>query len=209
MNLKKGLFLLLLLFLSLIVEAQQRRLIHGYVRSADSLIGIPNVHIISKLAHRGTISYKDGSFSINGFVDDTLLLSSVGYARKLFVVNEALLQQPHGLLILLKKDTVRMQEVVIKAFYDWPTFRYLFVHMEAIKAIGVNRLDEELDNSLVGIKPAPLTIKGPIQALYDFFNEMARLQRRLERNRAAYNEQLIKEGRAADTIPLLPPHRLE
>lgn len=206
---KRGLFFILFLFLSQLAEAQERMTLHGFVRSADSLLGLPNVHIISKLAHRGTISYKDGSFAIHGYRDDTLLVTSVGYSRKLFVVNDAVLQQPHGLLILLEKDTVRMQEVVVKAFYDWPTFKYLFVHMGSIKPTEVERLEEDLDNSLVGIRPAPLTIKGPIQALYDFFNEMARLQRKLERNRAAYNEQLIKEGRAQDTIPPLPPHRID
>lgn len=206
---KKSLLFLLFLFVSQLAEAQERITLHGFVRSADSLLGLPNVHIISKLAHRGTISFKDGSFAIRGFREDTLLVSSVGYSQKLFVVNDAVLQQPHGLLVLLEKDTVRMQEVVVKAFYDWPTFKYLFVHMESIKPTEVERLDEDLDNSLVGIRPAPLTIKGPIQALYDFFNEMARLQRRLERNRAAYNAQLIKEGREQDTIPLIPPHRFE
>lgn len=206
---KKSLLFLLFLFVSQLAEAQERITLHGFVRSADSLLGLPNVHIISKLAHRGTISFKDGSFAIRGFREDTLLVSSVGYSQKLFVVNDAVLQQPHGLLVLLEKDTVRMQEVVVKAFYDWPTFKYLFVHMESIKPTEVERLDEDLDNSLVGIRPAPLTIKGPIQALYDFFNEMARLQRRLERNRAAYNAQLFKEGREQDTIPLIPPHRFE
>ena len=206
---KKSLLFLLFLFVSQLAEAQERITLHGFVRSADSLLGLPNVHIISKLAHRGTISFKDGSFAIRGFREDTLLVSSVGYSQKLFVVNDAVLQQPHGLLVLLEKDTVRMQEVVVKAFYDWPTFKYLFVHMESIKPTEVERLDEDLDNSLVGIRPAPLTIKGPIHDLYDFFNEMARLQRRLERNRAAYNAQLIKEGREQDTIPLIPPHRFE
>jgi len=187
--------------------AQQSMLVHGKVLSADSLKPVSNVHIISKLARRGTITDKYGEFAFRGYGEDTLLLTSVGFSRKIVGTHDSLINQPGGLYILLERDTVQMQEVVVRAFYDWPTFKYLFVHMEPVKAFEIEDFTAELENSLVGVKPAPLTIKGPIQALYDLFNHMARLQRRLERNRKAYNEQLIREGRIQDTIPEIPEHR--
>lgn len=79
--------------------------------------------------------------------------------------------------------------------------------MKPVKAYEIESFENELANSLVGIEPGPFIIKGPIQALYDMFNYMARLQRRLERNRKAYNDQLIKEGRIQDTIPEVPEHQ--
>lgn len=188
-------------------QAQQIREVHGRVLSADSLLPVPRVHIISKTARRGTISNRKGDFSYRGYGNDTILLSSIGYERKLFGITDTLLNQPGGLLILLEKDTVQMDEVVVRAFYDWPTFKYLFVHMKPIQAFEIEDFESELANSLVGIEPGPFIIKGPIQALYDLFNQMARLQRQLERNRKAYNEQLIKEGRIQDTIPEVPEHQ--
>ncbi|MBU1370149.1 MAG: carboxypeptidase-like regulatory domain-containing protein [Bacteroidetes bacterium] len=189
------------------VQAQEIRKVHGRILSADSLLPVSNVHIISKFAKRGTISNKQGFFAYRGYDTDTILLSSIGYERKVMGISDTLLDQPGGLYILLEKDTVQMNEVVVRAFYDWPTFKYLFVHMEPVKAFEIEDFSLELENSLVGVQPAPLTIKGPIQALYDLFNHMARLQRRLERNRKAYNEQLIREGRVQDTIPEIPEHR--
>ncbi|HOI31878.1 MAG TPA: carboxypeptidase-like regulatory domain-containing protein [Bacteroidales bacterium] len=182
-------------------------IIRGKVLSADSLKPVPNVHIISKLARRGTITDKYGGFAFRGYGTDTLLLTSIGFARKIFGTHDSLINQPGGLYILLERDTVQMQEVVVRAFYDWPTFKYLFVHMEPMKAFEIEDFTAELESSLVGVKPAPLTIKGPIQALFDLFNHMARLQRRLVRNRKAYNDQLIREGRIQDTIPEIPEHR--
>ncbi|MDD3638114.1 MAG: carboxypeptidase-like regulatory domain-containing protein [Bacteroidales bacterium] len=187
--------------------AQQSMIVRGKVLSADSLKPVSNVHIISKLARRGTITDKYGEFAFRGYGEDTLLLTSVGFSRKIVGTHDSLINQPGGLYILLERDTVQMQEVVVRAFYDWPTFKYLFVHMEPVKAFEIEDFTAELESSLVGVKPAPLTIKGPIQALYDLFNHMARLQRRLERNRKAYNEQLIREGRIQDTIPEIPEHR--
>ncbi|MDY0076350.1 MAG: carboxypeptidase-like regulatory domain-containing protein [Bacteroidales bacterium] len=202
-----GCILLLSGFFADNLQAQQIREVHGRVLSADSLLPVPHVHIISKTARRGTISDRQGVFSYRGFGNDTILLTSIGYERKLFGVTDTLLDQPGGLLILLEKDTVLMDEVVVRAFYDWPTFKHLFVHMKPIQAFEIEDFESELANSLIGIQPGPLIIKGPIQALYDVFNYMARLQRRLERNRRAYNEQLINEGRIQDTIPEIPEHQ--
>jgi len=186
-------------------QAQEIREVHGRVLSADSLLPVPNVHIISKIARRGTISDRQGVFSYRGYGNDTILLSSIGYERRLFGVTDVLLDQPGGLLILLAKDTVLMDEIVVRAFYDWPTFKYLMVNMKPVKAFEIRDLESELETLLEGIYGPPI-IKGPVQRLYDWFNHMARLQRQLERNRRAYNKQLIKEGRIQDTIPKIPEH---
>ncbi|MDV7400999.1 hypothetical protein RZS08_56805, partial [Arthrospira platensis SPKY1] len=94
-----------------------------------------------------------------------------------------------------------MEEVVIRSFYDWPTFKHLFVTMKPIKAVNLEDINDELRDILLYLDPAPYTLKGPIQTLYDLFNDAARLQRRMQRNRKAYNDQLIKEGRFNELIP--------
>jgi hypothetical protein len=55
----------------------------------------------------------------------------------------------------------------------------------------------------------PATFGGPIQALYNQFNHIARLQRKLVRNREQYNELMRKMGRISDTIPAKPEHMQE
>ncbi len=43
-------------------QAQQIREVHGRVLSADSLLPVAHVHLISKTARRGTISNRQGVF---------------------------------------------------------------------------------------------------------------------------------------------------
>jgi len=199
--------LLLFAFLiPLLLSAQDKTWIEGRVVSADSLIPLQNVHIISRLARTGTITDTDGRFVIRAFNNDTMMFSSVGFRQLILAFDREKLDSGGLFQIRMAKDTVKIDEVVVRAFYDWDTFKYLFVHMKTIKPVELERLKEELGTSLLYVRPAPLAIKGPIQALYDVFNDMARLQRRLERNRRWYNEQMIREGRIEDTIPAKPDH---
>jgi hypothetical protein len=182
--------------------AQQERIwIEGQVISADSLLPLKNVHIISRMARSGTISDDDGRFILRGTAIDTVYFSVIGYGYS--IRKYRLTDHPDGKswTVLLHKDTVMMEEVVVRSFYDWPTFKHLFVHMEPIKPLTLTDVNDELKDILLYMKPAPMTFKGPIQALYDLFNDMARLQRRLERNRKFYNDQLMREGRLNEMIP--------
>jgi len=191
------------------VYAQQTMYIQGRVFSSDSLIAQSNVHIISKWAKRGTISLPDGSFYLKTAPNDSLLFSSVGFVRKIVLITDQMLLDNERISVLLVKDTIKMDEVVIRSFYDWQTFKYLFVNMKPIKPVNLDRINDELLQSLMEVRPMPLMFKGPIQTLYDMFNQMARLQRHIEHNRRVYNEELIKAGKIQDTIPALPPHLME
>ncbi|PKP53961.1 MAG: hypothetical protein CVT92_02010 [Bacteroidetes bacterium HGW-Bacteroidetes-1] len=190
------------------LHAQQTRIwIDGKVLSADSLLPINNVHIISRMARSGTISEPNGHFLLRGFEKDSVFFSAVGFQRAIIPFDISRLEEGASWNILLKKDTVQMEEVVVRSFYDWPTFKHLFVNMQPIKPVNLDYINNELKDILLYVRPAPFTIKGPIQTLYDLFNDVARLQRRLERNRHAYNEQLIKEGRQSEVIPDVPEHK--
>lgn len=200
-------FLLFGLFTS--VFAQETKYIQGRVFSSDSLIELPDVHIISKLARRGTISLPDGSFYLKSYPNDSLLFSSVGFVRKIVPITETLLMNNERISVLLEKDTIKIDEVIVHSFYDWQTFKYLMVNMKPIKPVNLESIDKELETSLEEVRSYPASAGGPIQAAYDYFNEIARLQRRLEHNRKVYNEQLILEGKIKDTIPDLPEHLIE
>lgn len=180
--------------------------IEGQVLSADSLMPVRNVHIISRLTRSGTISDAQGRFVLRAKPVDTLYLSAVGYGRSIRHYRQWDHEVGQPWKVLLRRDTILMPEVVVKSFYDWPTFKHVFVHMTPIKPVDLSDINNELKDILLYMDPSPMTIKGPIQALYDLFNDMARLQRRLERNRRAYNEQLIREGKHNQLIPETPEH---
>jgi iron complex outermembrane receptor protein len=198
--------IVLLAMLPVLLLAQDKTWIEGRVVSSDSLLPLQHVHVISKMARTGTITDTEGRFVIRTYNNDTMMFSSVGFRYLILPFDERKLDTEGLFRVRMAKDTVKMEEVVVRAYYDWETFKYLFVNMKTIKPVELERLREELGTSLLYVRPAPLTIKGPIQALYDLFNDMARLQRRLERNRKWYNEQMIREGRAQDTIPMKPDH---
>lgn len=191
------------------LEAQERRYLHGQLLTADSLLPMPNAHVISKYARRGTISDSHGHFSIPTKADDSLLLTSIGFEKKIVHIPDSVIDSPHRFVVFMQKDTVRMEEVVVRSFYDWETFKYLMVNMKSIEPVDLDWLHEELERSLTEIRTAPATFGGPIQALYNILNRTARLQRQMERNRRLYNLQLIRAGRINDTIPARPPHLRE
>ncbi len=186
--------------------AQERTYIRAQLLTSDSLLPMANAHVISKQMRRGTISNPEGFFRISTAVDDSLLLTSLGFQRRIVRITEEMWRSETPPLILMDKDTIKMQEVVVRSFYDWPTFKYIFVNMKPIKPVEIAWLNEEMERSLVEIRQQPASMKGPIQAMYDLFHQAARIQRRLERNRRLYNDQVIREGRYWDTIPALPPH---
>lgn len=190
----------------LATQAQEPLVFKAQLLTSDSLLPMANVHIISKQLRRGTISNPEGFFKIWSQPNDSLLFTSVGFERRILHLTDSILQKGESAIILLNKDTVNIQEVVVRSFYDWPTFKYLFVNMKPIKPVTVEWLNEELRRSLDEVRYQPLSMKGPIQALYDLYNQTARIQRRLERNRRWYNQQVIREGRPQDTIPAYPPH---
>lgn len=202
MNVLRYVFLsITLLMISQLSEAQQRIWIEGEVRSADSLLPVKNAHIISRLNRSGTISNEKGDFIIRGRTSDTIMFSAVGFQRSVMAFDSTMLQTGKPWIVLLRKDTILMEEVVVRSFYDWPTFKHLFVTMKPIKPVNLENINDELRDILLYLDPVPFTLKGPIQTLYDLFNDAARLQRRMQRNRKAYNDQLIKEGRFNELIP--------
>lgn len=206
---QKHITILFFFLLPLLTLAQERIWIEGRVLSADSLLPLKNVHIISRMTRSGTITDEEGKFKLRGHEMDTVFFSAVGFQRRILSFDLQRMNQDTDWRVLLRKDTIVMEEVVVRSFYDWPTFKHMFVHMPSIKPVNLDFINEELKDILLYVRPSPLTLKGPIQTLYDLFNDMARLQRRLERNRRIYNQQLIREGKMDQLIPEQPDHLIE
>ncbi|PLX11196.1 MAG: hypothetical protein C0598_08725 [Marinilabiliales bacterium] len=200
------LFLIILISSNLFSQKVNDSLLifHAKIISADSSLPLHNAHVISKFNRWGTISNEDGEFKMLVSNDDSLLVSSIGYSPRFIHIDSSLIKYDQPYEIVMSKDTVMINEIVIHAFWDYRTFKQLIVNMEPLN------LDNFYPNwegtELLYMDPRPLTIKGPIQALYDVFNRSAQLSRRLIKNRKEYNKLMMQMGRPNDTIPAYPEH---
>jgi len=208
-----GLFaVFLLLFLPSQVLAQQEesnlKLLNGEVLTADSLKPIMNAHLISKLNRWGTISDDEGKFKLYVSLHDSILITSIGYRPIILFIEDTLSKHLTGYPVLMQQDTVLINEIIVRGYWDYRTFKQLIINMEPIDLGSFYEITEGINQELQ-FNPAYSGIKGPIQVLYDRFNKNARLERKLIRNRYEYNQLMIKMGRIRDTIPAIPEHMRE
>ena len=200
------------LFASAVCRAQTipSRLVElsGVVVSSDSSKAVEDAQILSKKNFVGSFSDTLGRFNIIVSNDDSLMFSSLGYVRKVVPITDSILALPQPVVFTMTLDTVLIHEIVIHAFWDYETFKQMVIHMKPAPYID---LKKELENNpLLYQQPTQsLTMKGPIQALYDLLNQKAVIQRKLISNRKAYNRKMIRLGRPQDTIPTTLDYMLE
>ena len=183
---------------------RQRMSYYGYVVAGDSLLPVRNTHVISKMAHCGTISNRKGEFVISAKTIDTLWVSCLGFARQLIPIDSTMVDDT--LFVRLESDTITLREVTILPFNDYETFKEMFIAMPSIETPReLQRLEEDLDALWLSRAPANngmVTITAnPIQFLYDKYNKSARRQARLLYNRRMYNQVLREQGRTDELLP--------
>lgn len=182
-------------------------ILDAVVLTGDSALPIPNTHIISKFNRIGTISDNHGRFKM--YVDpyDSLLITSIGFSPLILYITDSIKALPHVVEIVLERDTLMINEVIIRAFFEYEVFKQMVINM---KPIDMSQFYPDWkDTELLYREIKPASFGGPIQALYDHFNHTARLERKLIRNREQYNELMLQMGRNQDTIPAKPEHMQE
>jgi len=173
----------------------------------DSLLPIENAHVISKFNRWGTISNKQGRFKLYVKDSDSILITSIGFSPLILQIDTSILIKDSILRIQLPKDTITINEVVIRAYWDYTTMKQIVINMQPIDLSQF--YPDWTGTELLYMEPHPMSFKGPIQALYDAFNHSAILQRRLIKNRKEYNQLMYQMGRYLDTIPAKPEHMQE
>lgn len=180
-------------------------IMEGQVVSDDSLIPIPNVHIISKENRWGTISNDNGKYKMYVSPGDSVLFTSIGFSPLIIHIDDTLIKSARESYILMEKDTILINEVIIRAYWDYETFKQLIINMEPL---DLSQFYPDWEDTELLYRPVtPTPISGPIQGLYNLLNKDARLQRKLVKNRKQYNQLMIQMGRPQDTIPVSPEHR--
>ncbi len=99
---------------SLSLNAQdQSLLLAGKVIDADSLRPLPSVHIYILNGEDGTITNKNGFFSIRMNPSDTLIFSAVSYQTRQYVLPDSLKEGNPFIEIALTLRPVQLKEVVV------------------------------------------------------------------------------------------------
>lgn len=178
---------------------------YGYVVTADSLRPIRNTHIISKMAHYGTITDLQGKFHIQARQVDTLWVSCIGYLRRLVAIDSTL-TSADTLVIRLRPETITLREVTVLPFTNYEEFKQVLITMPSTKTLDeIERLNHDLEDLWLSRVPVgngkPTITANPIQYLYDKYNASARRQATLQRNRRMYNEVLREQGRTEELLP--------
>jgi len=206
---KSVLFLLLCANFPIMLLGQQQQKsnpieLTGVLLSSDSLQPIPDAEVYSRQNVLGTFTDSNGNFSIAVVLGDTLLFSSLGYGNMEVAVDDRLLSLKPPIRFYMKLDTIQMQEVIIHAHWNYRIFKQRILDMK-MQTHPLNWFNNPK------IKPAHqkpydegFHLFSPIQSMYNIFNPQAVLQRKLIRNRRAYNKNMIKLGRPQDTIPSTP-----
>lgn len=189
------------------LDIDKRMPVLGKIVTSDSLLPVRNTHVISKMAHCGTISNREGLFLLPAKKVDTLWVSCIGYSRKLIPIDSTMAVDT--MHIVLHRDTITLKEVTIWPFYDYNTFKQMIINMPS-KPLPreIERLNEELAGMRTGRKRDPYFnmenmgfTASPIQFFYDKFNASARRQNKLLRNRRMFNEILKEQGRTDELLP--------
>jgi len=137
----KTLLLICLYFTVYTAQAQLSPLrviqISGLVVGGDSLYGIPGVHVYIPKAGRGTVTSAVGYFSMPALQGDSIVIRSMGYKEKSYVVPHENADQL-SVIIQLSEDTTLLPEVLI---FPYPTER---LFKEAFMALKLPETD--MDN---------------------------------------------------------------
>ena len=189
LKMKRLIIIGIIFFCYISLKAQNKYFpIKGSIVSADSLVPIPQAHILSELSHFGTTSDFDGKFSIQTRRIDTLRISSVSFVTKYININHDSIDA-NNFRITLQRDTIVLEEIDIIPYYNFSTVKEIVSTAPIEKPFIVKGVNDNIEDFLYQ-KPKEIPddkgILTPIQTLYNRFNKKERLKRKLEKNRKKY-----------------------
>mgnify|MGYP002148103973 CR=1 FL=1 len=102
----------------------QRRIIQlsGIILSEDSVSGLPGAHIYVPKAGRGTTSNSVGFFTMPVLVGDSVVITSVGYERRHYIVPNSA-SEYLTIIVEMVQDVTYLKEVEILPFPTEEVFK--------------------------------------------------------------------------------------
>ncbi|MDO9510193.1 MAG: hypothetical protein Q7J34_00410 [Bacteroidales bacterium] len=161
-------------------------------------------HIILINKHMGTISDTSGYANVYLSIGDTLIITHLGYMKRLFYFNKSHIDQ-HPLQIRLIPDMIEISGITVGVL---PGTYKAFKEAVANLKLPEEQKPTDLKLPWAGqFRPPPesgglgITVMGPVQALYNLFSKEAKSLRKLaklekedlfKKNiQVKYNEELI------------------
>jgi len=172
-------FFLVFLYVCCAAQAQRRDYNYKFIArliDADTVVYIPNCHVINKTQNLGTISDEHGFFTITANVGDIISISNVGYERFSVAVSDTMYS--NNRIISLKPATYELSEVEIGLLSTYDRFKRDVLSREAQEAYRlsheVNKFDvftPRLPNQ-GGINiPTIGALSHPVTLLYDLLSK--------------------------------------
>jgi hypothetical protein len=166
---------------------------HGEV--TDHLTGryMFHVHIINLSRNRAALSDRKGQFSLQVKAGDTIYFSHVGYKKRLVTVPDALHDTGFVFRVSMVQDTVILKQFRVLAASRQVQFKHDFITRQVIPDTLNPAFEAFVQENHFHAPTGSIVLPGPFTLIYENFNKSARLQRRIERNRTRYYDNLPEE----------------
>lgn len=117
----------------------------GVILGEDSVSGLPGVHIYVPKAGRGTTSNRTGYFSMPVLEGDSVVISSVGYNRRHYIVPKSV-SEYLTIIVEMVPDITYLEEVEIMPFPTEEVFKeaVLALNIPMDNGVDPNALNAEL-----------------------------------------------------------------
>ncbi len=143
-------FCLALLMVSFAEAQDTKRVVQvsGLVVSGDSLYGVPGVAVYIPKSGRGTNTNYVGYFSLPALIGDSIIINSIGYRVRRYVVPDTLRSDKMSLIIELMEDTLMLPTIEI---FPWPTeqlFKEAFLGLK-LPEQDMNNMNQNLNEQVL------------------------------------------------------------
>lgn len=153
--------------------------VHGTVLDENGYV-VPNVYVINKRGHDGSFGRPDGTFSVQCYKSDTLLVGSLGFVPRAIAFADSVPRSEYYFKLYLEHKVQRLPEVEIFAPRDLDAIR------QEINKLGYDKHDFALS----GIDAA----QSPITFLYQQWSRKERSRRAVaEMENNDRRRELLKE----------------
>lgn len=168
--------------------------IHATVTDYSSKRRLQGVHVINLSLNRATITNAAGLLRIEARHQDTLYLSHIGFKKRLYRLDLIARDTAKRFNITLYEDTVILKKYVLLGATRQAKFKSDFINRPFIPDTLNTAFKAFIEeNHFKAPTTGGIVLPGPATLIYEHFNKEARLQRRIEKNRARYYDQLPEE----------------
>ncbi|GAA4313071.1 hypothetical protein GCM10023183_32430 [Nibribacter koreensis] len=162
----------------------------GVVAAGDSLLGIPGASVYVPKAGRGTNTNEYGFFSLPVLAGDSVVISSLGFAKQSIIIPANFEKQSYSVIIEMLEDPTMLAEIKV---FPYATFREF---TQAVMAMKLPSQDVDQQTAMSKQILAQMYENTPMDATANHQNYM-NLQ----------NQQMLRRGgyNPGATNPLLNP----